>query len=193
MSHSEDRSGSELGPPSVEPDTIEDLCKALAGEGVSELSSEFWTRNKGKLDTLHNGRTALSLAAQEKNLGMVETLLKYGADVDAKDDGGRTALSYAAQLLQTKMVKLLLEGGANPDIEDDEERTPVSWVASTDWAPAQSPFISSWAGESKASPIDECLDLLKKYDASLHQRDRTGRTPLSWAAGNGLVEMVVYP
>ncbi|KAL2856071.1 ankyrin repeat-containing domain protein [Aspergillus pseudodeflectus] len=192
MSHSENRSGSELGPPSVEPDTIEDLCKALGGKGVSELSPEFWTRNKGKLDTLHDGQTALSLAAQKKNLGMVETLLKYDADVNAKDVGGRTALSYAAQLLQTEMVKLLLERGANPDKEDDKGRTPVSWVASTNWAPAESPPISPWAGWSTASPIDKCLDLLKKYNANLHQHDKTGRTPLSWAAGKGLVEMVEY-
>jgi ankyrin repeat protein len=100
MSDSEDRSGSELGHLPVEPDTVEDLFKALEGEGVSELqelSAEFWTRNKGKLDTLHNGRRALSLAAQKGNLRVVETLLDYGADVNVKDDGGQTALLLVAQ------------------------------------------------------------------------------------------------
>ncbi|KAL3493957.1 ankyrin repeat-containing domain protein [Aspergillus germanicus] len=132
MSDSEASSGSELGPLPVEADTIGYLCKALEGEGVSELqelSAEFWTRNKGKLDTLHNGRTALSLAAQKGNLRVVETLLDRGAYVNAKDDSGQTALFLAAQKGHCKIVETLLGRGADFKARYDRGRTALSYAA----------------------------------------------------------------
>ncbi|KAL3444601.1 hypothetical protein BJX65DRAFT_283211 [Aspergillus insuetus] len=179
----------------VEPESIEDLCAALEGEGASKvqgLSEDFWTRNKGKLDTLYKGRTALSFAAEKGNLWIVKTLLGHSAIVNAKDNGGRTALSYAAQQLDEAIIEVLLEGGANPNEADGKKRTPASWMASTDRVGDQSPPKLYGEGFSRASPIDKCLDLLKEHNAKLHQPDGTSRTPLSWAAEKGLVDMVKY-
>jgi ankyrin repeat protein len=182
---------------SVQPDTIEELCDALQRGDKVDLTAEFWTRNNGKLNRTHNDRTALSLATRKQKYHVVRLLLERGANVnagdarDAKVGGGRTALSYAAQLLDTNMIKLLKRHGAEVDIQDATDRTPVSWVASTNWAPDSSLFQSPFARPS-TSPVHECLDLLKEYSADFQKPDETDRTPLSWAAEEGLVEMVEY-
>ncbi|KAJ0416755.1 hypothetical protein BJY00DRAFT_291069 [Aspergillus carlsbadensis] len=194
MSDSEASSGPQLGPPSIEPGTTEELCDALRGEDGVKLTAEFWTRNKGKLDTPHKGRTALSLAAQRKDLEIVKMLLDHGVNVnekDAKVAGGRTALSYAAQLLDEYMIKLLLERGARPNQGDDLERTPLSWVASANQGQG-SPKQHSRGWAAPSTTMEKCLDLLKEYKAEPHQKDKGKRTPLSWAAEKGSVEMVRY-
>lgn len=63
-----------------------------------------------KTDT--HGRTALSYAAEQGNMGVAQVLLEYGADVNAKDNSGMTAIMYARENGRKEMVQILQNAGA---------------------------------------------------------------------------------
>jgi ankyrin repeat protein len=68
-----------------------------------------------------NGHTALIWATQVNHTPMTEVvreLLKWGADVNVKDNLGITALMYAAMYGHLEIVRLLLAKGAEVDAID---------------------------------------------------------------------------
>jgi ankyrin repeat protein len=52
-------------------------------------------------------------AANDREIGSVQRLLKSGANIEARDQQGVQALIIAAESGNTAMVKFLLENGAN--------------------------------------------------------------------------------
>ena len=63
--------------------------------------------------------TALMAAACEKNgAKSVQTLLRLGADVDAKDSNGRTVLMLAVGCQRPDVVKIIIEAGADVNVKD---------------------------------------------------------------------------
>eukprot|EP00469_Lotharella_globosa_P004508 CAMPEP_0167798302 /NCGR_PEP_ID=MMETSP0111_2-20121227/16229_1 /TAXON_ID=91324 /ORGANISM="Lotharella globosa, Strain CCCM811" /LENGTH=214 /DNA_ID=CAMNT_0007692693 /DNA_START=27 /DNA_END=671 /DNA_ORIENTATION=+ len=65
------------------------------------------------------GRTALIVAAREKDGPILQFLLEEGADVDARDYSGMTALMVAAKYGRFNTVRRLLEWDADPTLEDN--------------------------------------------------------------------------
>ena len=79
-----------------------------------------------------NRNLQLIQASAEGNLARVKTLLKSGADVNAKDkDSGYTALMEAAARGHLRVVQLLLDKGADINATDFNawERTPLTLAA----------------------------------------------------------------
>lgn len=71
-------------------------------------------KQPGLLNTQdHNGMTPLALAAWNDHLGLVDDLLKRGADPDIKNNNQLTPLFCAVDRGRGQMPKLLLSGGAN--------------------------------------------------------------------------------
>ena len=64
----------------------------------------------------HAGFTPLMLAVERGQISVVRSLLKQGADVNAKHPAGFTALMLAAQKGNLAIVKDLLSAGANPNV-----------------------------------------------------------------------------
>ncbi|THD21293.1 putative Ankyrin repeat-containing [Fasciola hepatica] len=62
--------------------------------------------------------TPLLFACYHGHLALVDTLLRRGADINAKDQNGWTALHWAAQRCHADVVELLLDYGASRSIED---------------------------------------------------------------------------
>lgn len=60
------------------------------------------------------GQTALMLAVSHGRMGMVQALLRRGADVNLQDDEGSTALMCASEHGHADIVRLLL---AQPDCD----------------------------------------------------------------------------
>ena len=145
------------------------LLSAVQGESDRVKK---WIFKFGKVDGAVDCRspldrkTALMLAAQNKDDASVSHLVNANASTTIADCFGRTALHYACAAGDPECAEILLIGGAQVDAQDDQGRTPLMDAAS--------------------GPSDECVDVLCEYGASLDMRDRTCRwTALHFAAAAG--------
>ncbi|MBU2709032.1 ankyrin repeat domain-containing protein [Zooshikella marina] len=69
------------------------------------------------------GYTALTCAADEGNVGVIDLLISYGSDIDHQDFEGQTALMSAIVFNQIESVKRLVQLGANLALRDHQQRT----------------------------------------------------------------------
>lgn len=70
-------------------------------------------------------QTALILAAERKDVGMVKALVERHVDIDAQDALGRTALHSAAKVGADRCFEVLLAAGANPTLQTVSGKTPA--------------------------------------------------------------------
>jgi ankyrin repeat protein len=63
-----------------------------------------------------NGKTALHIATESGNLGLVKLLINFEADVNIRDFKGQTPLIKAAQRGHSNIIRFLLESHANQNI-----------------------------------------------------------------------------
>jgi ankyrin repeat protein len=61
-------------------------------------------------------------------LDIVESFVKYGADVNAKNVQGKTALMNASRQGNLEIVKYLVENGAEIDANDNEKNKALLLV-----------------------------------------------------------------
>lgn len=73
--------------------------------------------------------TALIQASFRGYVHVVEELLVYGADVEAKDNISFTALASAAEIGDKSIVQALLDGGADIDARVDSNATAFYWAS----------------------------------------------------------------
>lgn len=76
--------------------------------------------------------TALMIAAKQDNQQMMQTLLQYGANPNARNAGGVTALMIAAVRNQDMLALLLLKSGADANIKDEEGKTALMLAREND-------------------------------------------------------------
>lgn len=69
---------------------------------------------------------AMMLAVKKGNLSLVQTLLQYKANPNAKNAAGLTPLMIAAFDNQDMITTLLLKSGANPDLKDADGKTALT-------------------------------------------------------------------
>lgn len=118
-----------------------------------------------------DGRNALSWAAGNGHVAVVEMLLVNRAGADCQDLKGRSPLSWAAGIGQMAIVELLLASGAEADRKDAQGRTPLSWAA-----------------ESGHKAVVNLLLAIDTVEANAEDRD--GRTALSYAVESGNTAIV---
>lgn len=96
---------------------------------------------KAKADvtaTTERGETAIMLALISPNaIQVIESLIKYGANVNARDAQGRTALHYTLDLYSfqicKQMLELLLRNGADVNVRsEDSGDTPLHTASCID-------------------------------------------------------------
>ncbi len=92
----------------------------------------------------------------------VETFIRAGINVNAKDKDGSTALMIAAEKGDGEMVRLLVENGADPNASDVDGYTALMFV--------------SYSGDL------EIAKLLVKNGADVNARDKDGWTALMFAS-----------
>ncbi|KAJ7332662.1 hypothetical protein JRQ81_014842 [Phrynocephalus forsythii] len=96
---------------------------SLDQEGKSPLHLAWQNHHTTVLKTIleeerkrhKNQHNFLHMAACRDDSSLIQTLLKNGVLVDAKDEKGQTALGYAVSRGLEKTIKVLLEAGANID------------------------------------------------------------------------------
>ncbi len=74
-----------------------------------------------------NGKTALTTAAFEGDLELVETLLSAGADPNARDGDGLTPVMGAAKAGHPGAIRRLVSNRADPSAVDLRGRTALHW------------------------------------------------------------------
>jgi hypothetical protein len=179
--------------------TIKELCDELArDECVSELADGFLEINKRELEQIYKNWAVLSTPAESSTAhsAMAKMLLALAGDPKIKDKKGRTSISYGAQYLKHDLISLLVRNGADVNEKDDSGRTPFSWVAGCENPSKPVTSFGSPEDMTKAHwkyfHISTTLMRLRESGASLYEHDDSGRTPLSWAAGEGSLGMVRF-
>jgi ankyrin repeat protein len=113
-------------------------------------------------------QTPLHSAAYFGNLGIVQKLIEYGADIDARDEGGYTPLylsSEGVNLKDPSVVRLLLDHGADVNPRTNHRSTPLH-------------MASRWGAI-------EVARILLEYGADVEAEDDKGRTPLTVGKNRG--------
>ena len=131
-------------------------------------------RNKSSLEPRGCcGFTPLHSAALNEDLEMIEVLLEFGVDINAKRYDGGTPLESASHgncRKDSRIVRLLIAHGADPNIPNVNGFTPLHH-ASENWQV-------------------EIVRLLIDHGANVEVKDGDGRTPLDIATGNQDEEII---
>lgn len=123
-----------LKPDLFSKDFSERITQAIAAaqRGDATTIRDFLDRDPGLADARHykGGHSALHVAASSGNAAVVELLLHFGANPNAKDEGDNaTALHYASERGWLDCVRLLVEAGSDVNANDDlHERGPLGWA-----------------------------------------------------------------
>ena len=131
-------------------------------------------RALGKIDGLEYAErlTPVIEAARQNHAGIIEYLVRNGADIEAKTLTGFNALHVAAYHGQMKAVEVLVELGANIEKKDDSTHTAL--------------FMASW--QDHADIVKWLLD----QDANSGSTTSWDFTPLLVASRNGYVESMKF-
>ena len=146
---------------------------ALAGRHFD--LAQVLHRNGSSVDPQgRNGVSTLHSATRYCDLEMVQVLLDYGVDVNAKNDWGNTPLNYALKyghkIVDPNVVRLLLDHGADPNLQANDGLTPL--------------YRASRHGKV------EIVRLLVERGASIEAQDSKGRTSLDVASGEHRDEII---
>ena len=77
------------------------------------------------------GKTAIMVAAENNNLGLMKKLFKAGADINLQDPSGWTLLMYAAKsAVDTSSVLYLMNLGADPTLTNNDGQTVLNVASS---------------------------------------------------------------
>ena len=124
-----------------------------------------------------DGRTQHTIDFEEQmagHVGVLQTLCRLGANVNATSDVGKTPLHEAAWSGDAEMVRILCNAGARHDItsgEADDGKTAL--------------HMAAWKGHLEVVQI-----LCQQRAVSINTPDLTGRTAVHMAAWNGYNEVV---
>ena len=145
---------------------------ALAGRHF-ELAQVLHRNGSSVEPRGHEDHSPLHSAAFNGDLGMVQVLLDYGADVNARCECGYTPLNYYAvsgRFDDPRVARLLLDHGANPNIRSRFNISPLR--------------IASLKGRV------DMARLLLEHGANTEVQDWQGKTPLDVASGENRDEMI---
>lgn len=117
---------------------------------------------------------ALILASRHDDTWSVWSLVRAGADVDARDGGPAlwTPLMYASDRGELALVRFLLDQGATIDLQDGDGFTALTLAAEHGY----------W----------DVAKLLAERGADVHYQDATGHSALSRARKESLEDVAAY-
>ena len=123
---------------------------------------------KGGKDVLkeldEDGNTLIRYACKNKNIGILEYLIKNGIDVNVKNNLEKTALSYACYEGNTKAIDVLIKNGCNVDEVDKMGTSLLCQVVS--------------------NHRNNVMEKLIRNGANVNLADGYGKTPLMYALEN---------
>eukprot|EP01029_Cantina_marsupialis_P008587 TRINITY_DN202_c0_g2_i5.p1 TRINITY_DN202_c0_g2~~TRINITY_DN202_c0_g2_i5.p1 ORF type:complete len:2190 (+),score=448.19 TRINITY_DN202_c0_g2_i5:144-6713(+) len=130
-------------------DHIKDGTLAVASLLDRERQKPMIDKISSKLDF-----TALSIAARNSRLEVIEALISRGADPNKRLSDGSTALIAASKNGKWRAVQLLLENGSNVSIKDNTGKDAIQWATENNFgtvAHRLSVYRNKYGGLAKAS------------------------------------------
>lgn len=114
----------------------------------NKVASDNHSASQGRV-----GDTELHWAAYRGHAGVVERLLRDGAQVDQRVDKGSTPLHLAAYRGHEAVVALLIEYGATVNARNEEGITPLDWARSNSQSDVEAFLLANGAVVGKPLPV----------------------------------------
>ncbi|KAJ6847987.1 ADP-ribosylation factor GTPase-activating protein AGD3 [Iris pallida] len=117
-----------------QPRTLDRLAGNVVNDSQHKVSSMSscspvsTTKDTSEMYECHEGWSLLHLACQTADIGMIELLLQYGANINITDLRGMTPLHHCVLKARQAFAKLLLTRGADPHAVDMDGKTPVQYA-----------------------------------------------------------------
>lgn len=116
---------------------------------------------------------ALNTASFYGDIDVVKLLIKYGADVNARQENNMTALNCAIENMHLDVIEHLIKHGANINLCDKYGVTPLHQAIDIE--------IEESKSSQKYPPSAKITLLLLANNPDKNVKDHNGRTPLDWA------------
>jgi ankyrin repeat protein len=128
-------------------------------------------RSGANVNTVFQGLPVLIHAIRNRNINMIQLLLKYNVNTNCSDSWQNTALIHCLYCPTAVLLKTLLENGTNPDKTDANGRTPLLIATNM-----RNLYV---------------IRLLVEYGADVNIADHFGNTPLFNAIQNYLPKTII--
>jgi ankyrin len=146
--------------------------------------------------------TPLLAAIQRRQSGVIDALLKHGANVNVLSSQGDSPLHTATVRGDLNLIKVLLDHGANPNLKSKYGQTPLHQVAGTDLHDVAKLLLSRGAAVNEQNADGktalhlvsnrgaiEVATVLLDGGANVRARDKSGNSPLFDASSLGRVDV----
>jgi ankyrin repeat protein len=167
------------------------------------LTFEYLLKSGIKPNAKNNiGNTPLlilsNLYSQYKKINM---LLKYGADVNAKNKYNKYPLHYASENGESNVIEILLNNGANVNVKDNNGNTPLMLSILDMSVQCTKLLLEAGADPNIQNSFEKTalhlisnspliVKLLLQYKANPNIRDVDGRTPIFKAVSTENEEII---
>ncbi|OMO88791.1 Arf GTPase activating protein [Corchorus capsularis] len=116
--------------------TVDNHSSYITGDSSDRSSASSFNlvgTSEGQTMEDLDGCTLLHLACETADIGMLELLLQYGANINATDSRGQTPLHRCILKGKAALAKLLLTRGADPQALNSEGKTPLELAVESDF------------------------------------------------------------
>lgn len=181
MTHGVDPNAIWMEDHSYNPDGLTPIMLA-AQQGHGSVVRLLLDHKSMQLDATHSCGTALSLAAANGHIEIVEMLMEDGRiDINQRSEDGSTPLHLATSVSHKEVVEALLRSDTiDVNSQNSREITPLL-------AAVGAGFVL-YGGKQRFN--DVAVRLVSDARVDVNCRDNGGYTPLYWAAQNGLTGLV---
>ncbi len=145
-------------------------------------------------------------AALNGNFEVVQSAVKAGVDIEARNENGYSSLMLASYNGHQHIIKLLLENGANVDAVENLNRTALMFASTGPFTPAVELLIKAGANVNATDSHEnwtpvmfaagegqlEVIKLLVANGADIAKVDVDGESALDFAKTNGHAETAKY-